>query len=126
MAANGGLPPDLLTELQNYLVIVEEMLQRAQNLTNQERELTLSVARVTMDTDGLEDVIGLLAENVSLAEEGLAQLTAQSGPASQLLGQLQTTLGAVEEAVRVQLVASLTRAHNHLLTIETQVMAVLV
>lgn len=125
MAVNGGLPADLLLELENYLIIVEEMVQRAQNLTNRERELTRNVAIVTTDADSLEDVIGQLAENVSLAEEGLARLRAQSGPAFQLLTQLQTTLEAVEEAVRVQLVASLTLARNQLLTLETQVWAYL-
>ena len=120
MALNGMLPADILREIQDYHLILEQMLERAQNLTNQERELTEGVGMVAMDTDELEDVIGRLAENVSLAEEGLARLTAESGPTSQLLGQLQDTLQSVEVVVRVELVASLVQAHNQLLAIQDQ------
>ena len=121
MATNGGLPADLLAEIRDYQVILEELLEWARNLTNREKDLKVGVALVTSDADELEDMIGRLAENVSLAEEGLARLIAQSGPASRLLLQLQTMLGAVEQAVRVELRASLSQIQDQLLALQTQV-----
>ena len=120
VALSGMLPADLLMELLDYQNIVQDMLIRARNLTNQERALSAFVGVVAMETDDLEDLIGRLAENVSLSEEGVARITAEAEPAARLLSQLQETLGAVEEAVRVSLVASLNETREQLLVIQSQ------
>ena len=120
MAITGMLPADLLMEIREYQYIVQDMLLRAQNLTNQELDLTLGVGIITMDTDHLEDLIGQLAENVTLSEEGIARIMAESEPTLRLLSQLQNTLRAVEEAVRVHLIDSLTDIQDSLLDIQIQ------
>ena len=114
LAANGGLPADLLREILIYQDLVSEMLERAQNLTNQEADLTQDVASVAMETDDLEDVIGQFSENISRAEAELAQISAEGGPAVELLQQLRAVLEEVRLAVRVQLQASLTEARESL------------
>ena len=115
----GQIPADLLREIQDYELIVEEMLQRATELASQERNLTSRLSLVAMETDDAEDLIGRLERNVSLSEEGLARVRAQSVRAAQLLRRLRGNLEAVERAVRVDLMASLSLASQQLQEIES-------
>ena len=104
------LPADLLQEIRDYHLILQDMLTRAKELADQEKNLTSSVSTISMETDDLENLIGQLEQNVSLSEEGVARILVESGGAAELLLRLRESLGAVETAVRVDLVASLSRA----------------
>lgn len=104
------LPADLLQEIRDYHLILQDMLRRARELADQEKNLTSSVSIISMETDDLENLIGQLEQNVSLSEEGVARILVESGGAADLLLRLRESLGAVETAVRVDLVASLSRA----------------
>ena len=94
------------------------MLQRATNLLSRERNLTARVEMVSMETDEAEDLIGRLEENVTLSEEGVARIRAESGVAGELLVRLRESVEAVEMALRIDLLASLSRARETLQEIE--------
>ena len=112
------LPADLLREIRDYQVIVEDMLQRATNLLSRERNLTARVEMVSMETDEAEDLIGRLEENVTLSEEGVTRIRAESGVAGELLVRLRESVEAVEMALRIDLLASLSHARETLQEIE--------
>ena len=71
-----------------------------------------------METDEAEDLIGRLEENVTLSEEGVARIRAESGVAGELLVRLRESVEAVEMALRVDLLASLSQARETLQEIE--------
>ena len=116
---DGQLPADLLQEIRDYRLILEDMLSRARLLTNQERNLTSRLSSVVMETDDLDNLIGRLEQNVSLSEEGLARVVAEADRAAELLRQLAQSLNAVETAIRVDLLTSLSRATQSLEDIES-------
>ena len=114
----GQLPGDLLQEISDYRLILEDMLIRATLLARQESNLTSRVSVVATETDDLEDLIGRLELNVSLSEEGLGRIAAEFDPVVELLRRLTGSLEAVETAVRVDLVTSLSRASKSLQEID--------
>lgn len=111
-ASTGGLSPELITRLQQYMELLSALLERAVNATNQEPGLLQVVESVSMETDILSDVISQLEANVSTAENETDRLTTLATESEAQLRDLQRLVGVLEMAIRVTALQSLEEAQR--------------
>ena len=111
-ASTGGLSPELITRLQQYMELLSALLERAINATNREPGLLQVVESVSMETDTLSDVISRLEANVSTAEAETEQLATQATQSEAQLRDLQRLVGVLEMAIRVMALQSLEEAQR--------------
>ena len=77
MNRSGGLSPEILARLQRYQELLNALLERAINATNQEPGLLQEVESVSMETDALRGVVDLFETDVSNTENTTDNLTEQ-------------------------------------------------
>ena len=111
-ASTGGISPELITRLQQYMELLSALLERAINATNREPGLLQVVESVSMETDTLSDVISRLEANVSTAEAETEQLATQATQSEAQLRDLQRLVGVLEMAIRVMALQSLEEAQR--------------
>ena len=98
---SGGLSPETIARLQRYQELLNALLERAINATNQEPGLLQEVESVSMETDALRGVVDLFETDVSSTENVADNLAEQVDFSEMQLRDLQELVGALNQSIRV-------------------------
>ena len=98
---SGGLSPETIARLQRYQELLNALLERAINATNQEPGLLQEVESVSMETDTLRGVVDLFETDVSNTENATDNLTDQVDESEMRLRDLRQLVGELNQSIRV-------------------------
>ena len=101
MNRSGGLSPETVARLQRYQELLNALLERAINATNQEPGLLQEVESVSMETDALHGVVDLFETDISNTENTADNLTEQVDASEMQLRVLRELVGTLNQSIRV-------------------------
>ena len=102
MNRSRGLSPETIARLQRYQELLNALLERAINATNQEPGLLQEVESVSMETDTLHGVVDQFETNVSNTENVADDLAMRVNESEIQLRNLRELLGGLNQSIRVR------------------------
>lgn len=97
-----GLSPETIARLQRYQELLNALLERAINATNQEPGLLQEVESVSMETDTLHGVVDQFETNVSNTENVADDLAMRVNESEIQLRNLRELVGGLNQSIRVR------------------------
>lgn len=102
MNRSRGLSPETIARLQRYQELLNALLERAINATNQEPGLLQEVESVSMETDTLHGVVDQFETNVSNTENVADDLAMRVNESEIQLRNLRELVGGLNQSIRVR------------------------
>ena len=97
-----GLSPETIARLQRYQELLNALLERAINATNQEPGLLWEVESVSMETDTLHGVVDQFETDVSNTENVTDDLAMRVNESDIQLRNLRELVGRLNQSIRVR------------------------
>ena len=102
MNRSRGLSQETIARLQRYQELLNALLERAINATNQEPGLLQEVESVSMETDTLHGVVDQFETNVSNTENVADDLAMRVNESEIQLRNLRELVGGLNQSIRVR------------------------
>lgn len=102
MNRSRGLSPETIARLQRYQELLNALLERAINATNQEPGLLREVESVSMETDTLHGVVDQFETDVSNTENVTDDLAMRVNESDIQLRNLRELVGRLNQSIRVR------------------------
>lgn len=121
MNRSRGLSPETIARLQRYQELLNALLERAINATNQESGLLREVKSVSMETDTLHGVVDQFETDVSNTENVTDDLAMQVNESDIQLRNLRELVGRLNQSIRVRARQDLLEAQRQEQELENEV-----